>query len=98
QKATMGRPNPRAPYVALDVITAGARMPLREAILESGAVRMRPIFLTAATTVMGAVPITFDPVFSGLAWALIFGLLASTAFTLLVVPSAYYMFARRANA
>jgi len=36
------------------------------------------------------VPITLDPIFSGLAWALIFGLLVSTAFTLLVVPVAYY--------
>ncbi len=63
--------------------------PLREAILESGAVRMRPILLTALTTAIGAVPITFDPVFSGLAWALIFGLIASTAFTLILVPVIY---------
>ena len=63
--------------------------PLREAILESGAVRMRPILLTAMTTAIGAVPITFDPVFSGLAWALIFGLIASTAFTLILVPVLY---------
>ena len=64
---------------------------LREAILESGAVRMRPILLTAATTALGAWPITLDPIFSGLAWALIFGLFASTAFTLIVVPVIYYM-------
>ncbi len=63
---------------------------LRDAILESGAVRFRPIMLTAATTLLGAWPITLDPIFSGLAWALIFGLLASTAFTLLVVPTIYY--------
>ena len=62
---------------------------LREAILESGAVRLRPILLTAMTTAIGAVPITFDPVFSGLAWALIFGLMASTAFTLILVPVIY---------
>jgi len=62
----------------------------KEAILQSGATRMRPILLTAATTAIGAFPITFDPVFSGLAWALIFGLFASTAFTLLVVPVTYY--------
>ncbi len=62
---------------------------LREAIVESGAGRMRPILLTALTTATGAVPITFDPVFSGLAWALIFGLLASTAFTLVLVPVLY---------
>ncbi|HKK91267.1 MAG TPA: efflux RND transporter permease subunit, partial [Desulfobacteraceae bacterium] len=62
----------------------------REAILKSGAIRMRPILLTAVTTAIGAFPITFDPVFSGLAWALIFGLIASTLFTLLVVPVTYF--------
>lgn len=63
---------------------------MRDAILASGAVRLRPIVLTAATTALGAWPITLDPIFSGLAWALITGLFASTAFTLLVVPVAYY--------
>jgi len=62
----------------------------KEAILKSGAIRMRPILLTAATTAMGSIPITFDPVFSGLAWALIFGLTASTFFTLIVIPVTYY--------
>jgi multidrug efflux pump subunit AcrB len=69
---------------------AGRGMAFREAILQSGAIRMRPILLTAATTAIGAFPITFDPVFSGLAWALIFGLMASTVFTLLVVPVTYF--------
>lgn len=66
-------------------------MPARQAVLESGAVRMRPILLTAATTMLGAWPITLDPIFSGLAWALIFGLFVSTAFSLLVVPVVYYL-------
>ncbi len=65
-------------------------LPFKEAILKSGTVRMRPILLTAMTTAIGAFPITFDPVFSGLAWALIFGLSASTLFTLVVVPVTYY--------
>ncbi len=65
--------------------------PLRQAIIESGAVRFRPIFLTAGTAMLAAGPITLDPVFSGLAWALIFGLFVSTAFTLLVIPTVYYM-------
>jgi multidrug efflux pump subunit AcrB len=65
-------------------------MPMKEAILQSGAIRMRPIVLTAATTGLGAWPITLDPIFSGLAWALIFGLFASTLFTLVVVPVTYY--------
>ncbi|MCA1905143.1 MAG: efflux RND transporter permease subunit [Desulfarculus sp.] len=65
---------------------------LEAALLESGAVRLRPILLTAMTTALGAWPITLDPIFSGLAWALIFGLFASTAFTLLVIPVSYYAF------
>lgn len=65
-------------------------IPLREAIVESGAVRLRPIVLTALTTALGAWPITLDPIFSGLAWALIFGLFSSTLFTLVVVPVAFY--------
>ena len=63
---------------------------LKEAVLESGAVRLRPIILTAATTALGAWPITLDPIFSGLAWALIFGLFASTMFTLVVIPTTFY--------
>ncbi len=70
-------------------------MPFKEAILQSGVIRMRPILLTALTTAIGASPITLDPVFSGLAWALIFGLLASTLFTLLVVPVTYYALYRK---
>jgi multidrug efflux pump subunit AcrB len=70
-------------------------MSLKQAILESGVVRFRPIVLTALTTALGAWPITLDPIFSGLAWALIFGLFASTAFTLLVVPVTYYAIFRR---
>ncbi len=62
---------------------------LRESLLLSGAVRVRPIFLTAGTALLAAVPITLDPIFSGLAWALIFGLFVSTAFTLIVVPVTY---------
>ncbi len=66
-----------------------------EAILQSGAIRMRPILLTAATTALGAWPITLDPIFSGLAWTLIFGLFASTLFTLLVIPVTYYALYRK---
>lgn len=71
-----------------DALRSG--MTLKESILQSGIVRMRPILLTAATTALGAWPITLDPVFSGLAWTLIFGLFASTVFTLLIVPVAYF--------
>ncbi|MDD5597100.1 MAG: efflux RND transporter permease subunit [Victivallaceae bacterium] len=64
---------------------------LRQGIIESGAVRFRPILLTALTTMLGAWPITLDPIFSGLAWALIFGLIASTFFTMLVIPTIYML-------
>jgi multidrug efflux pump subunit AcrB len=50
---------------------------------------MRPIFLTAGTTMLGNLVITLDPIFSGLAWAIIFGILASTVFTLFVIPILY---------
>jgi len=62
---------------------------LRDALLQAGAVRTRAIILTAGTAMLAAIPITLDPIFSGLAWSLIFGLLVSTLFTLLVVPVTY---------
>jgi multidrug efflux pump subunit AcrB len=71
---------------------------LKEALVESGAVRFRPILLTAGAAMLGAWPITLDPVFSGLAWSLIFGLTVSTAFTLLLVPVVYWMLYRGADA
>lgn len=65
--------------------------PLWQAIVDSVAVRIRPIFLTAGAAMLGAWPITLDPIFSGLAWSLIFGLFVSTAFTLVVVPVVYWV-------
>jgi multidrug efflux pump subunit AcrB len=62
---------------------------LRDALLRAGAVRTRAIVLTAGTAMLAAIPITLDPIFSGLAWALIFGLSVSTVFTLFVVPVTY---------
>ncbi len=64
---------------------------LFEAIMESRVVRLRPILLTAAAAMLGAAPIIIDPIFSGLAWSLIFGLFASTVFTLFVIPVAYWL-------
>ena len=64
---------------------------LFDAIMESRVVRLRPILLTATAAMLGAVPIIVDPVFSGLAWSLIFGLFASTLFTLFVIPIAYWL-------
>ncbi|MFZ2658547.1 MAG: efflux RND transporter permease subunit [Victivallales bacterium] len=64
---------------------------LPEAIMESCVVRLRPILLTASAAMFGAIPIIMDPIFSGLAWALIFGLFASTLFTLFVIPVTYWL-------
>lgn len=69
---------------------------LKQAILDSCVVRLRPILLTATTAMASAFPIVIDPVFSGLAWALIFGLLASTTFTLFVIPLTYFLVYRNA--
>jgi multidrug efflux pump subunit AcrB len=70
-------------------------IPLKQAIVEAGAVRMTPILLTAGTVVIGAFVILFDPIFQGLAIALMGGSIASTVLTLLVVPLVYYMIERK---
>jgi len=64
---------------------------LKEALLQAGSVRMRPVLLTAGTTLLGNLIITLDPVFSGLALAIMFGIVASTLFTLIVVPVVYLL-------
>ncbi|WP_339733522.1 efflux RND transporter permease subunit [uncultured Gimesia sp.] len=69
--------------------------PLQEAVIRSVAVRTRPILLTAGTTLLANWVITLDPVFSGLAWAIIFGILTSTMFTLIVIPVTYWLLYQR---
>ena len=64
-------------------------MSIDAALLEAGRLRARPVLLTAGTTLLGNLVITLDPIFAGLAWAIIFGIAASTLFTLFVVPLAY---------
>ncbi|WP_282013995.1 efflux RND transporter permease subunit [Marinifilum flexuosum] len=66
-------------------------VPLKEAVIEAGAVRTTPILLTAGTVVIGAVVILFDPIFQGLAISLMGGSIASTFLTLVIVPLIYYM-------
>jgi Cation/multidrug efflux pump len=66
-------------------------LPLEEALLEAGIVRTRPILLTAAAIVVGAFVIIFDPIFNGLAIALIFGTIASTLINSCGCTSALYM-------
>ena len=70
---------------------------LIEALIEAGATRLRPIFLTAGAAMFGSFVITLDPIFSGLAWSFIFGIFASTAFSLLVVPVVYFLINRKGS-
>ena len=65
------------------------REPLREALVNAGAIRFKPIFLTAFTAQIGAAFILFDPIFQGLAISLLFGLASSTLLTVLVIPAIY---------
>ena len=63
---------------------------LEDAVVLAGAVRLKPIALTAVSAIIGAYFILADPIFNGLAISLIFGLIASTLLTVLVVPLLYY--------
>lgn len=69
-------------------------IPLKQAIIEAGAVRTTPILLTAGAVVLGAVIILFDPIFQGLAISLMGGTITSTFLTLLVVPLIYFRMMR----
>jgi multidrug efflux pump subunit AcrB len=71
---------------------------LEHAVLEAGAVRLRPILLTALAIILGSAVMLSDPVFGGLAISLIFGALASTVLTLFVIPLAYLSWQRRVQA
>ncbi|NOQ77174.1 MAG: AcrB/AcrD/AcrF family protein, partial [Methylococcaceae bacterium] len=68
---------------------------LEEAVIRAAAVRAKPIILTAAAAMLGALFILDDPIFNGLAVALLFGILVSTILTLLVIPVMYYAFVKK---
>lgn len=68
---------------------------LDEAVMEAGAVRFRPILLTALAIIAGSAIMVTDPVFGGLAVSLIFGTFASTALTLVVIPLLYLLWQRK---
>ncbi len=61
-------------------------------LIEAGAIRFKPILLTALAAMFGAVVILADPIFQGLALSLLFGLLTSTLLTVLVIPAIYRVF------
>jgi multidrug efflux pump subunit AcrB len=71
--------------------------PLNEAVIKAGAVRLLPIVLTQASTIVGGVFMLSDPIFQGLALALISGITVSTFLTLGVIPVLYYMFLKAAG-
>ncbi|MBA2848566.1 efflux RND transporter permease subunit [Thermosulfuriphilus ammonigenes] len=66
-------------------------MPLAEAVIDAGAIRFRPMLLTAMSVVVGSFVILFDPIFQGLAISLMAGEVASTLFSRMVVPILYYL-------
>ncbi|MBI5240972.1 MAG: efflux RND transporter permease subunit [Elusimicrobia bacterium] len=70
-------------------------MPLEQAVVDAGAVRFRPMLLTAAAVVVGAAVILFDPIFQGLAVALMAGEVASTFLSRTAVPVLYFLLARK---
>ena len=68
---------------------SGLGLSLREILLQAGAVRFKPILLTALSAMIGAATILVDPIFQGLAISLLFGLASSTLLTVLVIPAIY---------
>ena len=82
----------RNSILLVDFIRAAPRQPdapLREVLLEAGAIRFKPILLTALAAMIGAAVILSDPIFQGLAISLLFGLASSTLLTVLVIPAIY---------
>ncbi|MBU4262876.1 MAG: efflux RND transporter permease subunit [Proteobacteria bacterium] len=76
-------------FVQMEWLSSGS---LRTALITAGAVRLRPIVLTALAVVVGSFVMIFDPIFQGLAIAMMFGAVAATALTLVAVPLLYFEF------
>ncbi|HLZ97962.1 MAG TPA: efflux RND transporter permease subunit [Steroidobacteraceae bacterium] len=74
-----------------------AGLPLARAVIRAASIRARPIVLTGLAAMIGAFFIIDDPIFNGLAISLIFGILVSTALTLLLIPLLYYGYIRRSH-
>ena len=74
-----------------------AGQPLAQAVIRAASIRARPIVLTGLAAMIGALFILDDPIFNGLAISLIFGILVSTALTLLLIPLLYYGYIRRSR-
>ena len=76
--------------------SGGGEADLREVLLKAGAIRFKPILLTAIAAMIGAAVILADPIFQGLAISLLFGLASSTLLTVLVIPAIYMVLRYRA--
>lgn len=81
-------------YVERSVATG---LSYTESLLAAGSARLRPIILTSLTTVLGSLTIAGDPVWSGLAWAIVFGLSLSAILTLIVYPTLLVYFGKPAT-
>jgi multidrug efflux pump subunit AcrB len=86
----------RNSIILVDFIKFRAKqgMPLEEAVVDAGAVRFRPMMLTAMAVVVGGSVILFDPIFQGLAISLIAGEVASLLLSRMAVPIIYYNWMR----
>ena len=87
----------RNSIILVDFIELRVRdgMPLEEAVIDAGAVRFRPMALTAAAVIVGSAVILFDPIFQGLAISLMAGEVASLLLSRMTVPITYYLTHRR---
>ena len=87
----------RNSILLVDFIDSSVRegFPLEEAVVRAGAIRAKPIALTAVAAMLGAVFILSDPIFNGLAISLLFGIFVSTLMTLVVIPVLYYAHLKR---
>jgi multidrug efflux pump subunit AcrB len=90
----------RNSIILVDFIELRVRdgMPLADAVVDAGAVRFRPMALTAAAVVVGSAVILFDPIFQGLAISLMAGEVASLLLSRMTVPIMYYLMNRRSAA
>jgi multidrug efflux pump subunit AcrB len=82
----------RNSILLVDFIRSSGEEVTVEVLLAAGAIRFKPILLTAVAAMIGAVVILSDPIFQGLAISLLFGLLSSTLLTVLVIPAIYRLF------
>ncbi len=81
-------------FIHMDWVECGQLVP---ALIKAGAVRLRPIVLTAASVVVGSIVMLFDPIFQGLGVAMMAGAIVATGLTLVIVPLLYYEFFKNAS-